>query len=56
MYFHGEDLFGNLTKEEEEETERILRNARRRKRKHRNSMITIFEGNSSISDFLASYS
>ncbi|XP_073227012.1 putative recombination initiation defects 3 isoform X2 [Cicer arietinum] len=38
------DLFGNLTKEEEEETERILRNARRRKRKHRNSMITIFEG------------
>ncbi|XP_058743988.1 putative recombination initiation defects 3 isoform X3 [Vicia villosa] len=35
------DLFGNLSKEEEEEAERILRNARRRKRK-RNSMITIF--------------
>ncbi|KAK2353748.1 putative recombination initiation defect [Trifolium repens] len=34
------DLFGNLTKEEEEETERILRDARR-KRKRRNSMITI---------------
>jgi len=29
----GEDLFGKLTKEEEEETERILRKARRRKRK-----------------------
>lgn len=36
------DLFGNLTKEEEEETERILRNARRRKRKQRNSIINIF--------------
>ncbi|CAJ2662724.1 unnamed protein product [Trifolium pratense] len=34
------DLFGNLTKEEEEETKRILQNARR-KRKRRNSMITI---------------
>ncbi|KHN42196.1 Protein PAIR1 [Glycine soja] len=29
----GEDLLGNLTKETEEETERILRKARRRKRK-----------------------
>ncbi|RHN39891.1 hypothetical protein MtrunA17_Chr8g0348851 [Medicago truncatula] len=35
------DLFGNLTKEEEEETERILRNARRHKRKQRNSIINI---------------
>ncbi|WVZ17652.1 hypothetical protein V8G54_010634 [Vigna mungo] len=36
----GEDLFGKLTKEEEEETERILRKARRRKRKSIEQFVT----------------
>ncbi|KAK7292682.1 hypothetical protein RJT34_15533 [Clitoria ternatea] len=35
-------LFGNLTKEDEEETERILRKARRRKRKSCSNKITIY--------------
>ncbi|KAI4328793.1 hypothetical protein L6164_021122 [Bauhinia variegata] len=34
-----EDLYGNLTKEAKDETERILRKARRRKRKHSNTII-----------------